>query len=87
MTLQNNLKVFKDYINYKTIIVGLVVFFVSCFIMITSFEQYTDFTGIITGFLLIIQLSYMTENTKEYFVNFLIIAVIGYLVVVTYNFI
>ena len=33
MTLQNNLKAFKDYINYKAIIIGLIVFSVSIFIL------------------------------------------------------
>lgn len=80
MNLQDNLKALKDYINYKAIMIGLIVFTVSYSIIFTFFEQYAGFTRFIPGLLLVIQLQYMIKTTKEWLVNLSIILVISYLV-------
>ncbi len=72
MTLQDNLKTFKGYINYKAIIIGSIVYFIS-FLIFNIFIKEIWISILISGFLIGITLEYITQNTKERITSLIII--------------
>ena len=75
MTLQDNLKTFKDDINYKTIIIGLITYIISFFVF-NIFIKEIWISALISGFLMGITLEYTTQNTKERVISLIIIIIL-----------
>ena len=75
MTLQDNLKTFKGYINYKAILISLIAYIISFFIF-NSFIKEIVISALISGFLIGVMLEYITQNSKEDRITFLIIIII-----------
>ena len=75
MTLQDNLKASKDYINHKAIILGLIAYIISFFIF-NMFIKEIWISALISGFLMGIITKNITQNSKEEQITFLIIIII-----------
>lgn len=75
MTLQDNLKASKDYINHKAIILGLIAYIISFFIFNMLIKEIW-ISALISGFLMGIITKNITQNSKEEQITFLIIIII-----------